>query len=139
MYRHILVPVDLSDRNHPTLETAVDLARIHDGKVTVLHVIETIQHMDFDESREFFALLEEKAKKKIRELMAPWDDDEISIKAELRYGKPVKEIVMFSVTNRCDLIVLSSHRVDVQEMSRGLGTVSHQVAYFAQTPVLLVK
>ncbi len=139
MFQHLLVPVDLSDRNHTALTTAVDLAGLDGGKISLLHVIETIPHMDFDESRDFFAVIEEKAKQKIRDLIAPFSDTDIRISPELRYGKTVKEIVLFAANYQCDLIVLTSHRMDAHEMSRGLGTVSHQVAYFAQTPVMLVK
>ena len=40
MLKHILVPVDLSDRHQQALEVAARLARESHGEVTLLHVIE---------------------------------------------------------------------------------------------------
>jgi hypothetical protein len=42
MFKHILVPLDLSDRNERILRLAVGLARIKQGRVTLLHVIQGI-------------------------------------------------------------------------------------------------
>jgi nucleotide-binding universal stress UspA family protein len=42
VFKHILVPVDLSDRHQHALEVAACLARESHGEVTLLHVIEII-------------------------------------------------------------------------------------------------
>lgn len=139
MYQHILVPVDLSKGNYQTLKTAVQLAEASKGRISLVHVIATIQHLDFEESKDFFAAIEEKAKTRLKELMEPWSDSDVAIHAEIRYGKPVKEIVLFAIDHDCELIVLGSHKADTDDLARGFGSVSQQVAFFAQTPVLLVK
>ena len=48
MFRNILVPVDFTLKNEPALDTALELARGKDARVTLLHVIETIEHVEFD-------------------------------------------------------------------------------------------
>jgi hypothetical protein len=42
LFKHILVPIDLSDRNERILRLAVGLARIKQSRVTLLHVIQAI-------------------------------------------------------------------------------------------------
>ncbi len=45
----------------------------------------------------------------------------------------------YAVEEGMDLIVLKSHRIDLENPSAGWGTVSYKVGILAQCPVLLVK
>jgi len=51
----------------------------------------------------------------------------------------VPEIVEHTGTIGADLIIMSSRRVDLENPSGDIGTISHQVAVMAQSPVLLLK
>ena len=51
MFKHILVPIDLSHRNERTLRIAVGLARITQSRVTLLHVIQGIAGVSTRELR----------------------------------------------------------------------------------------
>jgi nucleotide-binding universal stress UspA family protein len=42
MFKHILVPIYLTDRNERTLRIAAGLARIKRSRVTLLHVIHAL-------------------------------------------------------------------------------------------------
>ena len=59
MFDHVLVPVDLTDRNRRALEAASRLAG-EDGEVTLLHVIETLD-LPFDELEDFYQRLHDRA------------------------------------------------------------------------------
>ena len=55
------------------------------------------------------------------------------------YGNRAQEIVRYAMEAGVDLIVLTSHRIDLQDSSAGWGTVSYKVGILSQCPVLLVK
>ena len=44
MFKHLLVPLDLSDRNARLLRIALSLARQSGARVTLLHVVDRIAH-----------------------------------------------------------------------------------------------
>ena len=56
-----------------------------------------------------------------------------------RGGNRAPEIVRYAGEIGVDLIVLKSHRIDLENPSAGWGTVSYKVGILAQCPVLLVK
>ena len=47
MFKHILVPIDLSDQNARTLKTALDLAISNRARVTLLHVVHHVAKIPF--------------------------------------------------------------------------------------------
>ena len=53
MFQHILVPVDLSDRTRCARGRAAELAQ--GGRVTLLHVIETLRGVEYDELEDFYS------------------------------------------------------------------------------------
>ena len=82
MFRNILVPVDFTLKNESALNTDVDLARGKDAKVTLLHVIETIEHVEFDEMADFYRGLETRAAAKLYGL----DLSKAAVRARLPIG-----------------------------------------------------
>ena len=58
---------------------------------------------------------------------------------EVIFGDRAHEIVRYAMERGVDLIVLSSHRIDLGNPSAGWGTVSYKVGILSQCPVLLVK
>ena len=45
MFTHILVPIDLGDRNARALRTALELARRSRTRVTLLHVVQSVPNL----------------------------------------------------------------------------------------------
>jgi nucleotide-binding universal stress UspA family protein len=58
---------------------------------------------------------------------------------EVVFGHRAPEIVRYAGEGESDLIVLKSHRIDLENPAAGWGTVSYKVGILAQCPVLLVK
>ena len=58
---------------------------------------------------------------------------------EVIFGDRAHEIVRYATETGVELIVLSSHRIDLGNPSAGWGTVSYKVGILSQCPVLLVK
>lgn len=138
MYEQILVPVDLTEKNRPAVLAARDLARLSGGEVTLLHVIEPLD-LPFEELADFYQELEERAAERMENLAAPLRDAGLPAHQHVVYGDRAREIVAYAQENGFQLIVLSSHRTNLEDPGRNLATISHKVAILAQTPVLLVK
>lgn len=138
MFQRILVPVDLTQKNTHAVETARDLAAESGGTVTLLHVIETLD-LPFEELEGFYARLEEKARRAMEEMAEPLQEAGLSFARPVSYGRRAEEIVDFAVEEDSDLIILSSHRIDLENPGSSWTTLSYKVAILAQCPVLLVK
>lgn len=157
MFTNILVPVDLSDRSRASVEVARKLAA-PGALITVLHVVETLEDVSFEEMEDFYRQLEQRAV----EVLDGWIEElERSGRRSERtvvFGHRLEEILHFASEQKSDLILLRSHRVeppvgiphdggaekaaeDVEPGSgrRGWATLSYRVAVLADCPVLLVK
>ena len=139
MFQKILVPVDLTDAHQPALEIAARLAQGNDGEVTLLHVVEVIAEMWAAEGRDFYTRLEQRARDHLARLGHSLETNGIPRREEVVFGHRAPEIVRYAAEVGADLIVLKSHRIDLENPSAGWGTVSYKVGILAQCPVLLVK
>lgn len=139
MFRNILVPVDFTLKNEAALNTALDLARGKDVKVTLLHVIETIEHVEFEEMADFYRGLETRAAAKLFGMEERFKQALVPVYHEILYGKRAETIVHHAEDRETDLIVLSSHQVDREHPALGVGAISYRIAIVARCPVLLVK
>ncbi len=139
MFSHLLVPVDFTDKNEAAIQIAVETARRDAAEVVLLHVIETIEHMEFEEMGDFYRKLEARAAAKLAVLAERFVSAGVRCRYEIVFGKRTERILRYATEEPTDLIVLSSHRVDRDHPALGLGAISYQVAIVARCPVLLVK
>jgi universal stress protein A len=107
--------------------------------VTLLHVIQTVEGLTFDELKPFYEKLRDKAGKQLADLARRHSDGGVDIDVEIAYGSRAETIVKVAAARRADLIVLASHRVNPSMVGRDWGTISYKVGILAQCPVLLVK
>jgi nucleotide-binding universal stress UspA family protein len=139
VFKKILVPVDLSDTHQQALDVAARLASESDGEVTLLHVVEVITELWDTEEREFYARLEQMARDHLARLGRYLAEGGVARHEEVVFGNRAHEIVRYAIEAEVDLIVLTSHRIDLENPTAGWGTVSYKVAILSQCPVLLVK
>ena len=139
MFKHILVPTDLTEKTMQALSIAVKMALHDDSRVTLLHVIEMIEDSEFSEFEDFYEKLKRRAEKKMSRMTGEYGDKSLVIGSEIVYGKRIRDIVNFAKGNEIDLIVLNSHRVSVDSAAQGWGTISYKVSILAHCPVMLVK
>lgn len=139
LFKHLLVPVDFTDNNVGALQIARALAAQNQARVTLLHVIETIDYVADAEIDQFYETLKTGAHHKMSQLVVAFQDDGIAVDQRIELGKRARGIVTYVLENEVDLVVMSSHRVNLGESPRGWGTLSHQVSIVCPCTVLLVR
>jgi len=139
MFKNILVPTDFLDDNQHALEIAVRLCSMDDGKISLLHVIEVIQNTTFEEFEDFYSGLEKRSFKGLNDIIHRLDISQAEVEPQVVYGNRTQEIVRYAEENSVDLIIMKSHKVDLEEPIQGWGTISYKVSILARCPVLLVK
>lgn len=139
VFGHLLVPVDLSDHVTASLGPVAELARAHDSRITLLHVIEQIEDGPSDELAGFYAELEALAQGKLAAWAKQLSAQGLKVDVAILRGKRVTEILRFADEHDCQLTVLRTHRVDAAHPVGALGTISHQVALLSDRPVLLLR
>jgi universal stress protein A len=139
MFNNILVPTDLSKRSSKALDIAIKLGSESKCKITLLHVIETIDDVDYKEFEEFYEKLKVRAEGKMDEMVRDKNSRQSDIRREIAFGKRVKEIVRFAYENDIDLIILTSHKIEKIDAAEGWATISYRVGILSHCPVLMVK
>ena len=139
LFRHVMVPVDLSDRNERALRAALALAREAGSRVTLFHVIQRVAGLAPGELEEFYRLLVQRSERKLREVARAFTGKGVAVSTQVRIGEPAAEIVRATLREGVDLVVMGSHKVRPGRRERGWGTTSYKVGIFCQCPILLVK
>ena len=142
MFRKILVPVDFTEKNEAALSSALEIAGRSDGEageVALLHVIETIEHIGFDEMGDFYRGLETRAAARLFAMEERFQRAGVRVRHEILFGKRSETIVGYAEDHEMDLVILSSHKVDRDHPALGWGTISYRIAIVVRCPVLLVK
>jgi len=139
MYRKILVPVDLSEKNLRAVDIAARLAEPGEGSVQLIHVIEMIPGFTYEQERDFYSQLERRAREHLSALGDRLEGRGIRWQAEVAYGSRAPEILRLASDIEADLLVVSSHRVTSEKTGQSWGTLSYHLAILASCTVLLVK
>ncbi len=138
MFKTVLVPTDFSNEDANSMDIARKLCSVEGGKIYLLHVIEVIANTTFEEFEEFYSVLEKRAFEDMAGMIAQLGET-VNIVPRVVYGNRAQEILRFAEENDVDLIVMQSHRINVEDRAQGWGTISYKVGILAQCPVMLVK
>ena len=71
VFRHVMVPVDLSDRNERALRAALALATEWRSRVTLFHVIHRVAGLAPGELDAFYGRLVERSERELRQAARP--------------------------------------------------------------------
>src|SRR5436190_3205412 len=112
-FQHILVPVDFTEKNLTALDLVFDLAVASRARVTLLHVIETIDVELDSELEQFYAKLQARADSELERLSQRFVAAGLAVDRKTRYGKRLLEIVNDIVERKADRAVMSSHKPDL--------------------------
>jgi len=116
-YKHILVPIDFSERSKVAARQAMDLATHYKAKLTFLHVVEHFpEHLPHYEMSEVNMDPEEfvidRAGKDLEELATRLGDKEVLREVKLTSHSAKMEIITFAKANDVDLVVLGARGRD---------------------------
>ncbi len=139
MFKHILLPTDLTERSRKATDIALAMARQNSARVTLLHVVETIEETDSKDFQKFFKQLGTRASKQLDKVIAESRSEGLPLEKQVLYGRRVYEILNFAANHDVDLIILSSHKLDPENATEGWGTISFKVGVLSHCPVMLVK
>ncbi len=139
LFKKILVPLDFTSKNDAALRVAADLAKQNDAHVTLIHVIEKIEYADEEEIASFYESLKQRARTMLRACAEGFHRAMLPVTEEVVLGNTTQTVVNYATENQIDLVVLSSHRVNLDEPPKGWATLSYQLSILCQCPVMLVK
>jgi len=139
MFQRILVPVDLTSKSLGAVDLAYEFAIQFSAEVILLHVIETIEHVQFEELKPYYQRLENSARNGLVEFSERFVANKMKVDQALVYGHRSKEIIDYVAENRIDLIIMASHRIDPDRPGHDWSSISYTVAILSPCPVLLVK
>jgi manganese transport protein len=138
MYRHILVPLDLSPADAVVLRHVRELARFTGAKVTLIHVADghvarNLFGLDLAPSPE---MVEDQ--KYLDRVKAELCTGGLAADAHLARGEPAHEILAYAGVIQCDLIAMSTHGHGmIGDLI--LGSVAHEVRHRTDLPVLMIR
>jgi nucleotide-binding universal stress UspA family protein len=139
MFQRILVPVDLTQKSLAAVDAGFELSKKSKARVDLLHVIETVEHVTFDEMQDLYRRLESSARKGLKEFSQRFADQGLNVTCDVTYGHRTRGIVEFAMNNGVDLIIMASHRINPDRPGHDWSTISYGVAVLAPCAVLLVK
>jgi nucleotide-binding universal stress UspA family protein len=135
--KHILVPTDFGDAAEQAIQLAIELARVYDARLTVLHVC-AVTIPPYAEALAWPIVdLEHEARTALDDLVARTKARWPNTECELCIGVPWDEILEAARVRNADLIVLGTH--GRTWMSRlVLGSVADKIVRLSPIPVLTV-
>ena len=138
MFHRIVVPVDLTEKSRAAVDLVHKFAE-SGAQVILLHVIETVEHVPFEELKDFYERLEISSRKRLQILAENFASEHVKVEQVVIYGHRTKEIVNYAISNGADLIIMASHRIDPDQPLHDWPSISYSVAILSPVPVLLVK
>lgn len=135
-FRHILFPVDFSDRSRAVRPFVEGMAREFGSKVTLLHVVETPQvlyggvDVAYPISLDSDAMMAD-----ARSMLGSFfEAGDIKVGREVVTGSPAREVIAFAENNDVDLIMMGTHGYGAFRTLL-LGSVAAKVLHDATCPV----
>lgn len=142
--KHILVASDFSKASHRAFRTAVDLAKLHRARLTILHVhipLVPLVPEQYIDSPKWAAVDGFARAAEARQLEAlARRAESAGVRTRTRYvsGEPSRDILRAARALRPDMLVIGTH--GRTGFSRFLmGSVAERVAATAKCPVLTVR
>lgn len=120
MFTDILVPVDLSGESRSSLGTARELAA-PEARITLLHVVETLEDVSFEEMEDFYRDLETRAVETLEGWVGELEREGVRTERVVVFGHRLEEIVRFASEQGSDVVLVRSHRVEPPGRPEGGG------------------
>ncbi|GAB6183741.1 universal stress protein [Thermodesulfovibrio hydrogeniphilus] len=141
-FKKILLSTDFSDESLYALSYAVDMAKMFNAKLYLMHVIYDIEkasnlHIPHPSLTDLYKDLESHAKRNLESFGADMREGLTDVETVVRKGIPYEEIIKFAAENNIDLIVIGTlQRSGVERFF--VGSTTQRVIRNAPCPVLVV-
>jgi len=144
MFKHILVPLDGSNRAEQALSVAAQIARATGGSLLLVRVVSPF--IDFSGGMTPVPLVNEQMREEemasaavyLRSLAASRECAGIDTRIEVCYGLPVPHLLTCVQASKIDLVVLCSHgRTGFTRWV--LGSVAHALVHQCTQPILVLR
>lgn len=140
-YHHILIAADFSEHTQQVLEQAAMLAREHNAKLSICHIVEDMPLTDFayEPMVQFDSDLRDMLLEAAKKQLAALADTLTIAKAQqwVEFGNPRHDIVKIANEQQVDLIVLGSHGRHGWKLL--IGSTAQAVLHQAPCDVLAVR
>ncbi len=141
-FKKILLPTDFSDESLYAMSYAVDLAKMFNAKLVMMHVIYDIEkasnlHIPHPSITELYQDLENHAKRNLQSFGIDLREGLQEVDTVVKRGIPYEEIIKFANENNVDLIIIGTlPRSGVERFF--VGSTTQRVIRNAPCPVLVV-
>jgi nucleotide-binding universal stress UspA family protein/CheY-like chemotaxis protein len=137
MYKNILVPLDESKYDEDAVETAANLSKVFNGKITLIQVLEILPLLQ-KEKEEEYEILKERSDKYLIPIKQKLEKQNITTEIVVKTGTPSFVICKYAEENDIDLIVMPVYHVE--KTSKILvGSVAERLFKHSPKPVLFVR
>ncbi len=140
----ILFPTDLSEASLSVLPYAADVARLKQGKITILFLVDTVeaglnQPLPLTSARTLEEVLLKKAKKRLKELESRFEAEKVPYAAEVRLCHSVPDAInQFATEGGFDMVVMGTHgRTGFTRLL--CGSVAEETLRKTPCPILMVR
>lgn len=139
--KNIIIPVDFSQQSEFALQTGAILAKKHDAKLHVLHMLEVsdalISISNNDSKNEMYFMLS-LAKKRFESFLDKDYLEGVDVNPVIKKHKVFKEVDAVAKELNADLIIMGSQGITLQD---GIfaGSNAEKMVRNSNTPVLVVK
>lgn len=141
LYESIVVGTDFSPRADLAIQAAVDVARRNDGKLTLVHILDTsgTGALPYDLTGEDQAAQEQEALDASRARLRDMAEmiSGVPVEISVRRGHPAKELARAAAAVQADLIVTATQGFGAIKRAV-LGSVTTSLLGYASCPVLVV-
>lgn len=140
--QHILVPTDFSECATQAVDYAIEMAKAHRSRLTLLHVIDIASWADGREEamlpRAYWQELETGVTDNMAAPRNRVQAAELPVETLIIHGKPFQTIIDTAKDKGADLIIMGTHgRTGLTHAM--LGSVAERVVRLAPCPVLVTR
>ena len=142
MIKKILIPTDFSPSAMHALGYAVDLNKVLNARLYLLHILQDItDYSEFNLSPsilpQLYAEFEQNATRRLEEIMGSIVPADTACDTYILHGIPFVEIIQFAKEENIDLIVIASHgRTGLKHVL--FGSTAEKVVKKSPCPVLTI-
>jgi len=143
-YRHILVALDFTPHSSQALARAMEMARLHGAKLSLIHAVENTFYPDLGydplmidpgEFAELDQQIHDQAVSRMEQMANSLDYPDVQ--HEVLWGTPKSAVLSYAEAQKVDLIVVGSH--GRHGIAKLLGSTAVAIVHSARCDVFVVR